>query len=260
MRYVPYKRDRPPWSHWRTGRRWRRRLSCEHWWMSWWTGCLPAGWFPLLGWRRPPLQSSWRKCSHLSPTQTEALLAQVLNHPAHKALRSKAKGLLVPRWRRFRSQPKSFFSCFGLKRFSKQNYCDIHLKLGEMRELSARTIDPYLGNLSRILTSSFLSTSCCLKHVYYIILMFVIPTAGFTGQKGIKYEWLMSPASRNHFSQYWNFNSFPPTCDGFAFWIQRSCFELLLATHCGPWDFCSCPTSFQWGLSLIRPYLLMKRY
>lgn len=169
MRYVPYKHDRPPWSHWRTGQRWRRRSSCEHWWMSWWTGRLPAGWFRLLGWWRPPLQSSWRKCSHLTPTQTEALLAQVLIHPAHKTPRSKTKGLLVPRWRRFSSQPKSFFSCFGLKRFSKENYCDIHLKLGEMRELSARTIDPYLGNLSRILTSSFLSTSCCLN---YIILLY----------------------------------------------------------------------------------------
>lgn len=70
-RPVPCRDVHPLWSRWKTGPRWRRHWWCARWWMSWWTGSLPAGWFPLPGWRPLPLQSSSRTRSHLTTdTQT----------------------------------------------------------------------------------------------------------------------------------------------------------------------------------------------
>lgn len=65
MGCVPCRDVHPLWSHWRTDQQWRRHGWYGHWWMSWWTDSLPAGWFPLPGWRPPSLQSSSGKYSHL---------------------------------------------------------------------------------------------------------------------------------------------------------------------------------------------------
>lgn len=62
---VPCRDVHPPWSHWRTDPQWRRHGWYGRWWMSWWTDSLPAGLFPLSGWRPLSPQSSSGTHSHL---------------------------------------------------------------------------------------------------------------------------------------------------------------------------------------------------